>query len=420
MNFANALIQWGQATGNTAVRNAGIYIYTTLAATIHEYWFDWRDQNFPTTFGHKTVGMVWGDGGAYATWFSARPEMIQGINMLPVTGGHLYLGYHPSYVTTNYQELVTNNGGPPTVWQDIIWEFLALGDGDTALSNFRANSGFTSEEGESKAHTFHWIRNLAALGNVDPTVTANHPLAAVFTKNGARTYVASNITGVPITVTFSNGTTLTVPAGKTATSGAFTWSGGSAGGGVSPTPGPTVSPTGSPSPSPTPTPTPTPSACTPVTAPVQYLAAGGVLSGTPGTAGTVTIASADGTNHDGTPYKPLVYEVSCLRLTYGGAATAFDLFVDAGTTVANGTQVRISYDLTGNGTWDRVETYRYFATDPVVGWEHYTQAAGLQSSSGTLGNLANGRMRVEIWNAIGAGPSTLGIGNQSVIRLPYT
>ena len=69
--------------------------------------------------------MVWGDGGAYATWFSGEPEMIQGINMLPITGGHFYLGDYPATCTTNYNELVTNNGGPPTVWQDIIWEFLA-------------------------------------------------------------------------------------------------------------------------------------------------------------------------------------------------------------------------------------------------------------------------------------------------------
>ncbi|GAB3932438.1 hypothetical protein GCM10027614_01630 [Micromonospora vulcania] len=32
MNFANALIQWGQATGNTAVRDAGVFLYTTQAA----------------------------------------------------------------------------------------------------------------------------------------------------------------------------------------------------------------------------------------------------------------------------------------------------------------------------------------------------------------------------------------------------
>ena len=53
MNFANALIQWGQATGNTAVRDAGIFLYTTQAAAIQEYWFDVSDQNFPAAFGHS-------------------------------------------------------------------------------------------------------------------------------------------------------------------------------------------------------------------------------------------------------------------------------------------------------------------------------------------------------------------------------
>ncbi len=82
--------------------------------------------------------------------------------------------------------------------------------------------------------------------------------------------------------------------------------------------------------------------------------------------------------------------------------------------------MRVSYDLTGNGSWDRVETYRYFATDPVSGYEHYTQAKGLHSSSGALGNLSNGNVRVEVWSAIGSAPSTLGIGNQSTLRLPYS
>lgn len=149
MNFANALIQWGQATGNTAVRDAGIFIYTTQNAAIQEYWFDVRDQNFPAAFGHSTVGMVWGSGGAYATWFSGEPEMIQGINMLPITGGHFYLGDNPAYVNTNYAELVRNNGGPPTVWRDILWEFQALGNGDAALANLRAAGAYTPEEGRA-------------------------------------------------------------------------------------------------------------------------------------------------------------------------------------------------------------------------------------------------------------------------------
>ncbi|MEE3921785.1 glycosyl hydrolase [Micromonospora sp. BRA006-A] len=51
MNFANALIQWGQATGDTAVRDAGVYLWTTQSAAISEYWFDVYDQNFPAAFG---------------------------------------------------------------------------------------------------------------------------------------------------------------------------------------------------------------------------------------------------------------------------------------------------------------------------------------------------------------------------------
>ena len=120
--------------------------------------------------------MVWGDGGAYATWFSAEPEMIQGINMLPITGGHLYLGYHPAYVKHQLRRAGhATTAAPPTVWQDIIWEFLALGDAATRRwRKFRANAGYTPEEGESRAHTFHWIRNLAALGTVDTVGHRQH------------------------------------------------------------------------------------------------------------------------------------------------------------------------------------------------------------------------------------------------------
>jgi endoglucanase Acf2 len=238
-NFSNALIQWGQATGNTTVRDAGIWLHTTQSAAINEYWFDVTGENFPSQWGHNYAAIVWGSGGAYATWFSGEHALVVGINMLPITGGQLYLGDYPDSVRNTYAELVRNNGGEPQQWRDMHWQFLALGDGDSALAKFRASGGnYTSEEGESKAHTFHWIRNLAALGTVDKTVTANHPLAKVFTKNGVKTYVASNITNSALNVSFSDGRTMSVAAGKTTTVGGLTWSGGNANGGgvVSPPP----------------------------------------------------------------------------------------------------------------------------------------------------------------------------------------
>ena len=196
MNFASGLIQWGQATGNKTVRDLGIYLYTTQASAIENYWFDTDDEAFPAAFGHSAVGMVWGDGGSYSTWFSAEPEMIQGINLLPSTAGHLYLGYDPAYIRRNLAELERNNGGPATVWKDILWEFQALADAPTALAQFRSQAdSYAVEEGESRAHTFYWLKNLAGLGTVDRSVTADNPLAAAFVANGTRTYQAANMSG---------------------------------------------------------------------------------------------------------------------------------------------------------------------------------------------------------------------------------
>ncbi|MDF3298895.1 glycosyl hydrolase [Streptomyces tropicalis] len=428
MNFDNALIQWGVATGNKTVRDAGIYMYTTQAAAIQDYWFDIHDQIYPADFKHKGVGMVWGNGGAYSTWFSSAPEQIQGINLLPVTGGHLYLGHDPDYVKANYQEMLHQSGGTrPTIWTDIWYEYLALGDGDAALADFRADNSFTSEEGESKAHTFHWIRNLAALGTVDTAVTADTPLASVFVKNGKRTFVASNATGEDATVHFSDGTAVQVPAGRTVATGAQNWSGGSAtgGGGPTSTGTPTPTSTGTPTPTPTGTPAPTPTdTATPPgggsgSSPTLYLQPGGELTSTTRAAAGVTVPSADGVNHDGDPYNPLTFVATGLDLTHRAGSTAFDLAVDADGTVGNAVQAQIAYDCTGDGNWDRVETYRYYATDPLPGWEHYTDGAGLVSSTGTACDLHDGRVQVRVWSALGNKPSTLGTGNLSVVHLPY-
>jgi hypothetical protein len=159
-----------------------------------------------------------------------------------------------------------------------------------------------------------------------------------------------------------------------------------------------------------------------------YLLSSGVLSAQPGTgAQSATIPSAGGKNHDGTPTNALVYQISGLTGTYNSAQqTQFALFLDAGTRVANGTQIRISYDFNGDGVYDLVVTYRYFAEDNRVGWEVYTQAAGVKSMTGSFANFTNGSIKVEIWNAIGTAPVSLRTnasasnGQQSTIQIPFT
>ncbi|WP_240135537.1 glycosyl hydrolase [Streptomyces sp. MUM 178J] len=389
-NLSAALVLWGSATGDNTLRDLGAYLLTTEAESIAQYWFDADEQVFPSSFGHDTAGMVWGSGAAYATWWTANPEEIHGINVLPVTGGSLHLGGEKAAIRRNIAEMERENGGPAVEWRDILWEFQSFADPHLAKSKWDAgNASYTPERGESKAHTYHWISTLDTLGAPDTGVTGSIPTSAVFTKGTVRTYTAHNHGPAARTVTFSDGKTLTVPARSTAT-----------GTGTSGDPDPDP-PTGN---------------------TFQLRSDGTLTTATGGVAGSDTIASADGANHDGTPYQPLVYEIRGVNGAYTpGGSTAFRLQLDAGAAIGLGQQARISYDLTGDGSFDRVETYNYFATDPVDGWEEYAQSRGLKSATGSLEDMTGGTVRLEVWSAIGSEESELQTGtDKSVLVIPYS
>ena len=215
MNAWCAMILWGQAAGDRRVRDLGIYLHTTEMSAIGEYWFDTRDENHPKDYTPSVVTMIWGGKGANGTWFSAKPEAVHGINFLPIHGGSLYLGHDPAYVRKNYAAMVRENKGDRwDQWADILWMFLALADPDEAMKQFEAaRDNYPAEGGNTKANTYHWLGNLRVLGRVDPTVTADYPLYAVFRKGGRRTYAVYNTSPKPQTVRFSDGFTLQAKTG---------------------------------------------------------------------------------------------------------------------------------------------------------------------------------------------------------------
>ncbi|MFE7816101.1 glycosyl hydrolase [Streptomyces sp. NPDC057433] len=499
INLSAGLIMWGSAMGDEALRDQGVYMMMTESESIAQYWFDADQQVYPEDFTHDVVGMVWGSGGAYSTWWTANPEEIHGINFLPVTGGSLHLAREKDMLRRSVAEMQRENGGPAVEWRDIFWQVQALYDPAGAMAAWdRENGGYVPEEGETKAHTYHWVSTMNSIGAPDMTVTANTPTAVAFDKNGTTTYAAHNYGAERCSVLFSDGGVLNVPA-KSAASGAGddtrlgTLCGAADGGGQEPPPaddrptapgtpvasdvtdtsvkltwdaatddkgvkdydvlrdgtkvatvtGTTHTDTGlapgtehtygvkardtagqvGPA-SGTVTVTTTGDAPPPqVTGDTFYLRSGGELATRAATTGSFdTVPSAGGTNNDGTPKNPLVYEVKNVKGTLKpGSGTAFTLKTDAGTFVGHAQQARVSYDLTGDGTFDRVETFRYFATDPVPGWEEYSSARqGLHSASGTPGDLNGGTVRVEVWNALGNGPSTLRVGTDSVLTIPFT
>jgi len=220
INAWAALILWGEATGNTHLRDLGVYLYTTEVASVQTYWFDLKHEVLAPEFGKPYASMVFGGKYAYNTWWTVEPHQIFGINLLPFTPASTYLGADPSYVRaivadlpaeeSHYAAHGINDGTPKDIWQDVIASYLALADPAGALA--RWNKQGSVENGETRAHTLFWILSLQEMGSPDWSVTADTPLYSVFKMpGGTRTYLAYNAHDAPLHVTFSTKRTLDVP-----------------------------------------------------------------------------------------------------------------------------------------------------------------------------------------------------------------
>jgi endoglucanase Acf2 len=208
MNFANAVLLWGALTGKTELRDLGIFLHATLVSAVEQYWFNVDGDNFPAGFSRPAVGMIWGSGARYDTWWDRNPIYVHGINFLPFTGGSLYLGRHPAYVRRNHQALIDANHGEPIPWREIIWMHQALADPGAALSLATRNPHFEPEFGVSRAFVYQWLHALASYGQLDPSVTADTPTYAVLRNGTTRHHAAFNPTGRPSVVHFSDGTAM--------------------------------------------------------------------------------------------------------------------------------------------------------------------------------------------------------------------
>lgn len=223
MQFASSLIHWGTITENDAIRDLGIYIYTTEQTATEEYWFDMYDRTFKPGYGYKVASRIWGNGYDNQTFWTSDIAAAYGIEMYPIHGGSLYLGHNTAYAESLWTEISANTGilsneANPNLWHDVYWQYLSFTNPQAAIDLYDSYPERGLKFGISDAQTYHWLHAMNALGRVNSAVTANYPIAASFIDNGVTTYVAHNYGDTPISVTFSDGYILQVPANEMVTS----------------------------------------------------------------------------------------------------------------------------------------------------------------------------------------------------------
>jgi endoglucanase Acf2 len=227
INAWAGLILWGEIHGNTALRDLGVYLYTSEIEAINHYWFDIHGLTLPPEYKNVEVSQVFGGALLHNTWWTDEPRQIKGINLLPITSASTYLARDPKYVKRNLDalkpEMATyaahgkrpNYGPPADIWQDIFAKYLGLADPAQGLAQW--DRWGSVELGDTRSHALHWLLSLQEMGAPDFGVTANTTLFSVFKKaDGSKTYLAYNATKVPLSVKFSDGKTLAVAPGTLA------------------------------------------------------------------------------------------------------------------------------------------------------------------------------------------------------------
>jgi len=240
VNAYAAMIRWGEITGNDALRDAGVFLYTQEVHAVWEYWFDSVDDSQPDDWGtgvtdasyaptgssFETATKVRGIGYDRSLWWSpSDPVEHYGINWIP-TGGHsFYLGREKDYANSNWQSLLDAREQYDGIsdpdrnflagWKAAAWSYRAFSNPDDAVTIadgvMTSGGPLMKDGGNSGPAAYQFVHALDAMGTPDE-VTADTPFYQTFSDGTERTYVVYNASDTSTTVTFSDGYSMSVAA----------------------------------------------------------------------------------------------------------------------------------------------------------------------------------------------------------------
>lgn len=197
INFANACLEWGAATGQTDIRDLGILLRSMYAQAVPLYWFNVDGDVLPSTTADKAfpnAGQITGAGNRHDTFFSggtgdagcaSRNSDVVAIETLPVNAGTLRMTLFTPQLKVAWQT-VENAGGPycgasAKCYLSTLLSFQALFDATGAQTTFRqranpqapfkdwynynaSSGGLKQPEDHAYATTYAFILSLAQLG----------------------------------------------------------------------------------------------------------------------------------------------------------------------------------------------------------------------------------------------------------------
>lgn len=222
----------GEALGDRAMRDAGIFGYTVEAKATAEYWFDRKRRNIDyTKYTHPYCCNLTMQGVGWWTWFSGDPVWMHSIQWLPTSPILTnYFSRDLAFARWDYTEMyshkevgdyeaATGGLGDESGLGNVCLSYLALFDADSAAhvwERMDAMGKALAKNPDTGGITYWLAHSHRSLGEKRFDIHANHPMACAYTDTltGVSTYAAYNASSAPATVHFfgAKDTTFSVPA----------------------------------------------------------------------------------------------------------------------------------------------------------------------------------------------------------------
>lgn len=152
---------WAEAVGDDDLARQATWMMSSEADSATTYWTDF-DTSDPVYdgFTHGVMGINWGGKRDYATWFSAEPSAILGIQLIPMSPSSGYLAGDPARIRSNTAE------GGRGVLGDYALMYAGLAgraDARAALRQARRLPDASIDQGDSRSYLLaHLMVSLAA------------------------------------------------------------------------------------------------------------------------------------------------------------------------------------------------------------------------------------------------------------------
>ena len=153
VNAWNGLALWAELDGRRGLADQATWQLSLEAASARAYWLEPR--NRPDGFGHPFFSLNWGGKRDWATWFSADPSAILGIQVLPAPPVLDAVAATPKRVRANVADATPDGFDVP--FGDYVAMYLATADPDRALRIGRGLPDSSIDDGNTRSYLLAWL-----------------------------------------------------------------------------------------------------------------------------------------------------------------------------------------------------------------------------------------------------------------------